>query len=138
MSERQNIIVCAFDIRSPRISAFNIHEWIFETLRLAEEDLSMIQIDGPRRHVYIKFKNSDQVGTFLNESEGQREYKHDNGVISKVKIEPAGMGIRMNRIANLPPEVNDRTIAIVTLLSRYGDVRELKEETWSQSYRYKI
>jgi hypothetical protein len=46
------------------------------------------------------------------------------------------MGIRMIRIANFPPEVNDRTI--VTLLSRYGDVRELKEDTWSQSYRYKI
>jgi hypothetical protein len=45
----------------------------------------MIQIDGPRRYVYIKFKNADQVGTFLNETEGQREYKHDNGVIFKVK-----------------------------------------------------
>jgi hypothetical protein len=67
MSERQNTIVCMFDIKSPRISAFNIHEWILETLKLAEEDLCMIQIDGPRRHVYIKFKNSEQVHTVLNE-----------------------------------------------------------------------
>jgi hypothetical protein len=52
MSERQNTLVCNFDMRSPRISAFHIHEWIFETLQLAEEDLSMI--DGPKRQVYIK------------------------------------------------------------------------------------
>jgi hypothetical protein len=113
MSERQNTIVCAFDIRSPRISAFNIHEWIFETLRLEEEDLSMVQIDGPRRQVYIKLKNADQVCTFLHESGGQKEYKHDNGMISTVKMEPAGMGIRIIRIANLPPEVNDRTIVTI-------------------------
>jgi hypothetical protein len=79
--------------------------------------------------VYIKFKNADKACTFLHESGGQKEYKHDNGMISTVKIEPAGMGIRIIRIANLPPEVNDRTI--VTIFSKYGDVRELKEETWS-------
>jgi hypothetical protein len=66
MSERQNTIVCMFDIKSPRISAFNIHEWIFETLKLVVEDLYMIQIDGPRRHVYIKFKIAEQVHTVLN------------------------------------------------------------------------
>jgi hypothetical protein len=125
-----------FDIKSPRISAFNIHEWIFETLKLAEEDLYMIQIDGPRRHVYIKFKNAEQVHTVLNESEGQRENRHDNGVISKVKIEPAGMGIKTIRIANLPPEVNERGTA--NILSRYGEVKDLRDEAWSKSYRYKI
>jgi hypothetical protein len=116
MSERQNTIVCIFDVKSPRISAFNIHEWIVETLKLAEEDLYMIQIDGPRRHAYIKFKNAKQVHTVLNESEGHREYKHDNGVISKVRTEPAGMGMRTIRIANLPPGVNERAIA--NILSR--------------------
>jgi hypothetical protein len=33
-------------MKSPRISAFNIHEWIYEKLHLPEEDLNMIQIDG--------------------------------------------------------------------------------------------
>jgi hypothetical protein len=62
----------------------------------------MIQIDGPRRQVYIKFKNAHQVCTFLHESGGQKEYKHDNGMIYTVKIEQAGMGIRIIRTANLP------------------------------------
>jgi hypothetical protein len=86
MVERQNTIVCIFDTKSPRISAVNIHEWIFETLRLAEGDLQVIQIDGPRRHVYIKFKHAEQIQTVLRETAGQCDYRHANGELSKVKI----------------------------------------------------
>jgi hypothetical protein len=58
MSERQNNLVCIFDLKSPRITAFQIHEWIYETMKLPETDVSMIQIDGPKRHIYIKFAKS--------------------------------------------------------------------------------
>ena len=51
MNDRLNTIVCAFDPRSPRISAFNIHERIHDNMRLAEEDIRAIQVDGPRRRV---------------------------------------------------------------------------------------
>jgi len=49
MAACQNTIVCTFDPTSPRISAFDIHEWIHETLRISEQKVSMIQIDGPKR-----------------------------------------------------------------------------------------
>jgi hypothetical protein len=136
MSERQNTLVCIFDMKSPRISAYNIHEWIFETLQLGEEDITMIQIDGPKRNVYIKFKNTDKLQQVLQESKGQRDYKHETGEISKVQIAPAGMGMRTIRIANLPPEVSDRSI--INTLARYGEIKEIKEEQWSRSYRYRI
>jgi len=55
MSDRQNTIICIFDPKSPRISAFQIHEWIYERLQLPEHDVRMVQIDGPQRRVYIKF-----------------------------------------------------------------------------------
>jgi RNA recognition motif-containing protein len=72
----------------------------------------------------------------MNDTEGQFDYRHETGEISKVKIERAGMGIRTVRIANLPPEVSDRTMK--NILSQYGEVKEVKEERWSKSYRYKI
>jgi hypothetical protein len=46
--ERQNTFVCAFDPQSPRISAFDIHEWIHNTLCLRESEVVMIQIDSPK------------------------------------------------------------------------------------------
>jgi hypothetical protein len=126
MVERQNTTVCIFDPKSPRISAYNIHEWIFESLQLEEDDLFMIQVDGPKQHVYIKFKNTDKLQKILNDNKAQHDFKHENVEISKVQIEHAGMGIRTIRIANLPPEVSER--AIHSILSRYGEVKEIKAE----------
>jgi hypothetical protein len=39
------------------------------------------------------------------------------------------------RIANRPPEVNDRMIK--DILVSYGEVREIKEQ-WIRAYRYKV
>ena len=97
-------------MRSPRVTAFQIHEWIYEKMQLPENDIRMIQIDGPRRHVFIKFTNTERMKSVLQETNGQMGFRHDNGELSMVKIEPAGMGVRRIRIANLPPEVHDRTI----------------------------
>jgi len=55
MSERQNTVVCSFNPKSPRISALDIHEWIFEQLHVPENVVTMVQIDGTRRQVCIKF-----------------------------------------------------------------------------------
>ena len=61
MGERQKSIVCAFDVKGPRISAYEIHEWIYEQLKLEENEVLMVQIDGPQRHVYIKLRWTNQL-----------------------------------------------------------------------------
>jgi len=138
MEERQNTIVCVFDPSSPRITAHQIHEWNYESLRLPELDIRMIQIDGPgpRRLVYIKFNTSDRLYSVLTETEGCVEYRHDNGEISMVHIDLTGMGVRSIRLANLAPEVKDHTKRAA--LSSYGEVEEVLEDTWSKAYRYKV
>jgi hypothetical protein len=79
-------------------------------MKIPENDVRMIQIVGPRRHVYIKFATNERMDSILQDSQGQMEFRHDNGELSTVKIELAGMGTRRIRIASLPPEVPDRTI----------------------------
>jgi len=84
MNDRQNTIVCIFDARSPRITALHINEWIYENLRLPEKDVRMIQIDGPRRRVFIKRNTSEQAQSILQTKKGQLELRHDNGELSVV------------------------------------------------------
>jgi len=59
-----------------------------------------------------------------------------NGVISKVRIEAVGLGLRKVRIANLPPEVSDRNIRMA--LRQFGEIRDIQSDTWSNNYRYPV
>ena len=70
----------------------------------------MIQIDGPRHHVFIKFTNGLRMHRLLQDNAATQEFKHDTGELSQVHVSIAGMKIQKVRIANLPPEVPDRTI----------------------------
>ena len=49
MCDRQNTLVFSFDIRSPRINAFQIHEWLDENFHIKEDEIRVIQIDCPLR-----------------------------------------------------------------------------------------
>jgi hypothetical protein len=93
MTDRQNTIVCAFDQRCPRITAHHIHEWIHEKLRL-EDEISMTQIVGPRRRVFIKFTNGVRMHRLLQDTAGTLEFKHDTGEFYQVQISIAGIEIR--------------------------------------------
>jgi hypothetical protein len=48
MGERRNKTVCAFELKSPRISACDIHEWIYAQMSLNENEVTMQQIDGTK------------------------------------------------------------------------------------------
>jgi hypothetical protein len=125
MGERQNTIACIFDMRSPRITTYNIHEWIYAKLHLQEDENRMIQIDGPRRQVYIKFISAERLQSKLQDIQEQQEYKHENGEISIVTVELAGMRVRRIRVESGPPEVQDRVLR--DTMSKYGDVKDIKE-----------
>jgi hypothetical protein len=86
MNDRQNTVVCTFTHSSPRITAHQIHDWIYDTLQLLESDIRMIQIDEPRRHVYIKFYTSERTYSVLQATNGCAEFQRDNGELSMVHI----------------------------------------------------
>ena len=94
MCDRKNTLKCAFDMRSPRISAYHIHEWIHANLHLEEDDIRTLQIDGPRRRVYIKFNSESRLQEILNDNPGQLTFHHDNGELSQVTLELADEGTK--------------------------------------------
>jgi hypothetical protein len=79
MSDRQNTIVCVFDQNTPRITAHQIHESICECLKPPDTEVRMVQIDGPRRRVYIKFHDTDRALAVLQETAGRGKFHHENG-----------------------------------------------------------
>ena len=54
---KTNTLVCAFDPQSPRITAYDIHEMIYNKMCLQDNEVALVQIDGPRRHSYVIFRN---------------------------------------------------------------------------------
>jgi len=136
MTERQQTIVCAFDQNSPRVSAFDIHEWVYETLHLKEHEVVMIQIDGLRRHVDIKFRDSPRMQAILTATEAQEDFRHENGEMSRVRIEAIGLGMRRMRLASLPLELEDKTLKMA--LGAVGEIRAIQPEIWPNAYRFRV
>jgi hypothetical protein len=91
----------------------------------------MIQTDGPRRHVYIKLRDPQRMQAILTATKGQGDFRHDNGEISEVRIEAVRLGMQRVRVANLPPEVADRTLKMA--LGAYGEIRDIQAEIWSNA-----
>jgi beta-galactosidase/beta-glucuronidase len=98
----------------------------FRPAKVTEQSLAMTQIDGIKRHVYLKFTDDQYVHDILQRTNGTIEYKHVTGELSVVRIEPAGIGIRRIKLMHLPPETPERTLR--TALAPYGDVISIQDE----------
>jgi hypothetical protein len=134
MADRQNTVVCSFDASSPRIKAFDIHEWIFAELRIPEHQILTIQVDVLKKQVFIKLRDKESVEEFLNKTGGQVGYKYPTGELYQVNITLAGLGRKRIRIANLAPEVASDIFR--NTLTPYGQITEIQNEKWSKQYRY--
>ncbi|KAJ4437791.1 hypothetical protein ANN_13729 [Periplaneta americana] len=137
MIERKQTLVISFTEQDiPRPEPYLLHEWIYEDLRLMEEQLEMIQLNGVTRQVFIKCTSTNIVEEILERTKGELSFTFSNGQRTKVKIQKAGPGIKSVKIYNLPPELSNTNIS--TVLEKYGTVYSVTDDSWGQAFRYKI
>jgi hypothetical protein len=74
-----NTHVCTFEKESPRLTAYVIHDWISDFLKVEESDISIIQIDEPKRQAHIKIVAAQRPMDILNEMNGSMQYDHREG-----------------------------------------------------------
>jgi hypothetical protein len=67
---------------------------------------------------------------------GMTSYAHVNREISHGGIFLAGLGTLRVRSASLPPTLANGMIRLT--VSKYGVVQDVRNETWSQLYRYYV
>jgi hypothetical protein len=108
----------------------------FDELKIPEVKLKAIQIDRTKRHVYIKFKESNYAQEILESKKGHAEYKYPNGELSHVHITMAGLGRKKIRVSNLAPEIADETLQ--RALALYGTIIDLQREQWARTHRYQV
>jgi len=76
------------------------------------------------------------MNTIIHKTEGQLAFRHENGENSKLFIEIAVMGRKKIKIACLPPEAKENEFR--ACMSRYGEMRNIREEVWTSAFRYKV
>ena len=59
----------------------------------------------------------------MTATEGQEDFRHENGEVSKVRIEAVGLGMRRVRVASLPPEFEYKILKIA--LGAFGEIRDI-------------
>jgi hypothetical protein len=121
MDERQNTVLRQFPTQSPKLPAFDIHEWIFEALQLPEDEILMVQIDGPTWCVYINFVASENMDNHLSRILGQHEYKHQTREITQIQVKQAGLGYRSVSLTGLPPSRVQSLVNRNSLLTLRGN-----------------
>lgn len=135
-SNRSISVQCVLDRSAPRPNAFEIHDGIFDNLKLPYEEVDTCQLDFVLYSVFLKFMTCDAYDKYAPKIVGQPEFRHRNGTISKIQIVPSGFGVRNVRVFNVPPECPNEYIARV--IGGYGTVLSIVNEKWGPAYKYPV
>jgi hypothetical protein len=50
--------------------------WIYAQMCLNDQEVTIVQINGPKRQVYIKFRDNGRMQDVLHSTGGQVAYQH--------------------------------------------------------------
>jgi len=99
---------------------------MYDHLLLDKNEVTTLQIDGPKRQVCVKFAQAHTLTALLDHTLYRDKKKHGAGEISRVSLSTVILGRRMVRVANLPPEMPAEVIQ--RIMQTFGSVQETTDE----------
>ena len=67
----------------------------------------------------------------MTATQRQEDFRHENGEISKVRIQAVELEMRRVRVASLPPDVEYKTLKMA--MGAYGEIRDIQAEISSNA-----
>lgn len=134
MTTRINTLWIEFSEDSEKPNTRECFRWILNELSNLETNLEdkILGIQYEPNGIYIKFTEANICQNIVDYFKGEAKIQKDNGLIIKVTIKHAGIGIKQVRILRLPFELPN--IEIIKAIQEYGEVISCQDEYWSEQY----
>ncbi|KAJ4450073.1 hypothetical protein ANN_01480 [Periplaneta americana] len=113
-------------------SAYEIHQWLVETMRVNTDQVDTIQLHNRDFAIYLKLVSVTLYNKLLNEHKGDKMFKYESEEEIQIVVSAADIQSTTVRIFNLPPEIPN--IIISNTLSKYGQIHDIRSEKWNDQY----
>lgn len=135
-SVRKNTLKLCFESGAKIPSHLEVLRFITGQLDLSSADLHSVYKDENDGLFFIKFLDEGKFNEFCNHVEEVYAFKYDDSSKTPVTLVMASRIFRYVRIFNLPPEIDDKAIALV--LGQFGTVRQQVRERYPAEYNLSV
>ncbi|KAJ4446529.1 hypothetical protein ANN_13225 [Periplaneta americana] len=127
-----NVMEHLAEATAKKPSAYEIHQWLVETMRVNTDQVDTIQLHNREFAIYLKLVSVTLYNKLLNEHKGDKMFKYESGEEIQIVVSAADIQSTTVRIFNLPPEIPN--IIISNTLSKYGQIHDIRSEKWNDQY----
>lgn len=136
METRKNTLKILFTTGAKVPSYLEVLKFMSTGVKIPATDVHSVYKDENDQKFYIKFMDESSYNRFCNSVEDQYWFRFDDGSRSPVQLELASRQFKYIRLFNLPPETEDKEIAMA--LSKFGKIRQHVREKYPQDLGYHV
>ena len=133
--KRKNTVEFRFERDKERPTAYEVHDWLFNVIKIQEDQVEAVQLDGIKNSVFVKFVTEGQMDRVLLKGP-QIIFKTNTGLEIKVQIMKSDSLEKIVRVMNLPLEIPNNIIS--DYFNEYGNVVKVEDEVWSSRYKFPV
>lgn len=127
-------LVCSSGSKTP--AHLEVLKFALQHLKVPPADLHSVYRDENENRFYLKFIDEAKFASFMRGLEEAYTFPYDDGTVTRAHLEMASSIFRYVRIFSLPPEIDDKDIALV--LGQFGTIRQQVRERFAAAHGVNI